>query len=127
MSQITILIIDDDHIMQDFIREALGLLGCGVVTASESQEADEIIQQLGPGAIRLVITDIHLTAYSQHQEGYAFYQRWAATYPELPFLLISGDPNSRALPAIRTGDVSFLAKPFTVHQLHDAVWALLDA
>jgi DNA-binding NtrC family response regulator len=85
------------------------------------QEAEDTLQQFGAAALGLVITDIQLTTDRQAREGYMLYQRWRASYPALPFLLISGDPASQTLPAIRTGAVHFLPKPFTMSELLDIV------
>lgn len=125
-TQATILVVDDDEAVRNLLREFLSSHGYGVITAGTLEEAEEILQQRGPDAIGLVITDIHLTTDSRAQEGYVLYQRWTTAHPALPFLLISGDPGSQALPAIQTGTVPYLAKPFTVDELLDAVRACLD-
>jgi FixJ family two-component response regulator len=62
---------------------------------------------------------------SRALEGYELYQRWTAVEPTLPFLQISGDPCSRTLPAIQTGAVHFLAKPFSVQTFLSTVQTLL--
>jgi DNA-binding NtrC family response regulator len=125
-AQTTILVVDDDETIRDFIHETLSLFGYRVVVAGERQEADKVLQRLGPVVISLVIVDIHLTADPQVPEGYIFYKYWTTTYPTLSFLLISGDPDSKTLPAIRAGDLYFLAKPFTINQLLAAVRTLLE-
>ena len=79
------------------------------------------MQRVGVVTIRLVIADIHLTASLQAYEGYQLYDRWHRRYPEVPFLLISGSPIGRDLPAVRTGAVRCLAKPFALDDLLQAV------
>jgi DNA-binding NtrC family response regulator len=119
-----ILIIDDDSAVRNLLRETLELRGYQIVVAATVQEADEALQRLAATSIGLVITDIHLTRGSHAQEGYELYQRWTALHPTLHFLLISGDPSSRNLPAVRSGIVRFLAKPFTINELLEAVRTL---
>jgi DNA-binding NtrC family response regulator len=121
----TILVVDDDDTVRGLLQEALDLYGYTVVVAATSQEAEDIIQRLTPAAIGLIIIDIHLTADPQAREGYRLYQRWTAVHPALPFLIISGDPDSKTLPAIATGAVRFLAKPFSLSELLQAVQALV--
>jgi DNA-binding NtrC family response regulator len=122
----TVLIIDDDEVVQDFLSKAFTLYGYRVVTASTVQEAEATRQRLGFTLIGLVIADVHLTDTLQEQEGYTLFERWTALSPSLPFLLMSGDPNSKALPAIRTGAVPFVAKPFMLGELLHAVRTLLQ-
>jgi DNA-binding NtrC family response regulator len=124
LAQRIILIIDDDETIRDIIREVLELQSYRIVTVETVQEAEQFLQQQTPDMIGLVITDIHLTSDVQAREGYALYQRWTASYPTLPFLLISGDPSSRTLPEVQSGTVAFLAKPFALQDLLDTVDAL---
>ena len=123
-SQAIILVIDDDKTIQSLLHEALNLRGYQVTTVGTVQEAEDILQQFGAAALGLVITDIQLTANRQAREGYVLYQRWRASYPTLPFLLISGDPSNQTLPAIRTGAVHFMTKPFTMSELLETVHRL---
>ena len=124
-TQVTILVVDDDKAVRNLLREALSLHGYRVIATATAQEAEAALQQPGTTAIGLVITDVQLTADPRAREGYALYERWATAHPALPFLLISGDPSSQALPAVRTGAVRFLAKPFAISVLLAAVRALL--
>jgi DNA-binding NtrC family response regulator len=119
--QAIILVIDDDRTIRGLLHEALNLRGYPVTAVGTVQEAEDTLQQFGAAALGLVITDIQLTTDRQAREGYMLYQRWRASYPALPFLLISGDPASQTLPAIRTGAVHFLPKPFTMSELLDIV------
>ena len=126
-SRPTILVVDDNPAVRQLLREALHLHGYHVIDAAAAQQADELLQRLGPDPIALVITDIHLTDDPAGQEGYDLYQRWVAARPTLHFLLISGDPGSRALQAVRSGAVRFLIKPFTIDELFGVVRALIGS
>jgi DNA-binding NtrC family response regulator len=48
-------------------------------------------------------------------------QRWRAMHPELPIILISGDPSNEDLPEVRDGSLGFLLKPFRLDALIEAV------
>jgi DNA-binding NtrC family response regulator len=115
-----ILIIEDDPSVQAALAEALRWEDHPLVIAATVQEAEDALQQVGSTTIWLVIADIHLTARRQAYEGYQLYERWHSRYPQLRFLFMSGSPDGHELPAVRTGAVRLLGKPF-------ACWDLLRA
>jgi DNA-binding NtrC family response regulator len=119
--QATVLIVDDEEAVRETLSEALSFHGYRVISAATDQEAEEIKQRLGVGAIQLVVADIHLTREPQARAGYALAQRWRALHPELPFILMSGDSSNQDLPDIRAGVVRFLVKPFSMTVFLDAV------
>lgn len=121
----TILIVEDDPMLRRLFEQVLQQQGYQTSTAASMAEAEAFRQQHGLTSIGLVIADIQLSANPQAQEGYVLYEQWSRAQPTLPFLLMSGDPGSRLLPAIRTGAVRFLAKPFPMRALLDAVQALV--
>ena len=124
-TQNTVLVVDDETGVRETLDQGLRLYGYRVITAATVQEAGKALQSLGAAKIDLVITDINLTPAYNAQEGYALYQRWSALYPTLRFILISGNPNSQELPHIRAGAVRFLAKPFGIDALAEAVREVL--
>jgi DNA-binding NtrC family response regulator len=124
-TQNTVLVVDDETGVRETLDQGLRLYGYRVITAATVQEAEKALQSLGAAKIDLVITDINLTPAYNAQEGYALYQRWSALYPTLRFILISGNPNSQELPHIRAGAVRFLAKPFGIDALAEAVREVL--
>jgi CheY-like chemotaxis protein len=99
--------------------------GYRVLTAATVQEAEEAKQRVAPGGINVVIANIHLTADREAREGYALWQRWTALDPHPRFILISGDPSSRDLPAMQAGAVRWLAKPFSPAEVLEAVRGVL--
>ena len=121
----TILVVDDDEAVRELVENALQLQGYTIVTAATIQAAEEAKQRLDGTHLGLVICDIHLTAKPQEHEGYALYQRWATSDPNLPFLLMSGDRQAQNLPAIQSGVVRFLPKPFLIEDLLATVQALI--
>jgi two-component system, response regulator FlrC len=124
-SQATILIVEDDAGVREALVEILRPHGYRVLTAATVQEAEEAKQQVAPGGIDVVIANIHLTADLQAREGYALWQRWTAGNPQVRFILMSGDPSSRDLPAIRAGAVRWLTKPFSPAEVLEGVRGVL--
>ena len=121
----TILIIEDHDSIRELLHEVLGTYGYSVITAATVQEAEEIRQRLSPEVIGLVLSDINLSRTPDGQEGYDLFQRWTAAHPALPFVLMSAAVSSLALPAVRTGSVRFLAKPFDLDELLGILQVLL--
>jgi CheY-like chemotaxis protein len=116
-SPVTILVVDDAAPVRETLAEALSLPGYRVITAANIEEAEAAKQRLGAEAIQLVIADIHLTPGSQTRAGYVLAQSWHIQHPELPVILISGDPSNQDLPEIRAGAWRFLLKPFALDVL----------
>jgi two-component system, response regulator FlrC len=121
LTHATVLIVEDNAGVREALVEILRPEGYRVLTAATVQEAEEARQQLTPGNIDVVIANIHLTADREAREGYALWQRWTALDPQLRFILISGDPQARDLPAIRAGAVRWLTKPFSPAEVLETV------
>ncbi len=122
-----VLLIDDDAGIRYVLQEVLRHHGFQVETAATVEEAEKVKQRLGVETIGAVIVDVdvHLTTNPRFKEGYSLYEEWTGLHPNLPFLLISGVSSSQNLPAISTGVVPFLAKPFTMEALLELVQRLL--
>jgi DNA-binding NtrC family response regulator len=113
----TVLLVEDDQSTLNVLYYFLRRSGYEVIGASSVAEAEWLIGVMGSENISAIISDINLTSGSREQEGYAFYKRWISKDPALVFILISGDPTARQLPAIRSKDVCFLTKPFNLYTL----------
>ena len=124
-SPATILIVEDDTGVRETLVEILRPWGYLVCTAATVAEAEAALRQLGAEGVQLVITDVQLTPDARAHEGYELYQRWTALHPRLPFLLMSGDPRYRDLPAVQAGAVRWLTKPFSPAALLDIIRAAL--
>ena len=114
---ITILIIDDEEPVRQVLLEVLRLQGYRVITTASVEQAEATKTQLGAQGIQLLIADVHVWPATQARAGYALAQRWRATHPALPIILISGDPSNEDLPEVRDGSLKFLPKPFRLEPL----------
>lgn len=123
--QDTVLLVEDDERVRYALQYFLQHSGFEVIGVGSVEEAENIITIRGSKNIASVISDIHLDSVSKAPDGYAFYLRWAAEDPDLPFILISGDPTVWDLPAVRSQEVCFLAKPFNFHELLTALRSML--
>jgi DNA-binding NtrC family response regulator len=85
------------------------------------EQAEATKTRLGVEGIQLLITDVNLLPASQARAGYTLAQRWRGMHPELPILLISGDPSNEDLPEVRAGLLGFLLKPFRTDILIEVV------
>ena len=107
--------------MRETLEEVLSPQGYRVITAASVEQAEEAKTRLGIEGIQLLITDVNLSPGRQVRAGYALAQRWRAMHPQLPIILISGDPSNEDLPEVRDGSLGFLLKPFRLDILLDAV------
>ena len=112
----TVLVVDDDAEIREFLEDMLSMQGYTVVTVATQQEAEDARQHLGAASIGLVICDVHLTNDLDALEGYWLCEHWKAVDPLLPVVLISGDLGMKGLPAVQIGDVHFVSKPFAAEE-----------
>lgn len=117
VNQATILVVEDDEGARNALHYFLQRAGYKVISVGSVEAADKCIKERGSENIAVIISDIHLDPVSKELEGYAFFLRWSAEDPDLPFILISGDRSLWDLPAVRAEDVCFLAKPFNLYDL----------
>jgi DNA-binding NtrC family response regulator len=107
--------------VRETLVEVLSIYGYRAITAASVEEAEAAKERLGVEGIQLVIADVHLTPRAQARAGYALAQRWRTEHPELPFILMSGDPSNAELPEVRAGAMRFLLKPFAIDVLLDTI------
>jgi DNA-binding NtrC family response regulator len=124
-SLVTVLRSDDAAARRTALARTLTRHGSGVCPAATVPEAEALRRGLGVAAIPLVIADRHLTPDPRAHEGEALYWRWRAVHQARPFLRSSGDPSSRALPAVQRGAVCLLRKPFGRQELRRQVQEIL--
>ncbi|MEK7344218.1 MAG: response regulator [Pseudomonadota bacterium] len=119
----TILLVDDEDLLREGVREILELSDFQVIEARDGVEALELF---AVNNVDLVISDIVMP----NMDGVDFVSRLRESFPAVPILTISG--GSRVVSArfgldsaLLSGANSSLTKPFTAAQLLEKVNALL--
>ena len=113
-----ILVAEDDFAVRDFIRRALEMAGHNVVVVHEGGEA---LQRLNADGTRydLFVSDIKMPVI----DGMALSKIVYKAQPQLPILFITGFSGMFEESDVVPSVTGFLQKPFTVHQIQDAVQA----
>ena len=118
----TVLLVDDEAMILESTRAALEVLGLGVVTAGDGQEALDRLQE--PGVrIDLVIMDLTMP----RMDGHEAYTRIRDLRPDLPVILSSGYNEQESIQEFPgAGLAGFLQKPYSLKTLSaviEAAWA----
>ena len=122
MTNVLMLLVEDEPLVMDVLAEALADGGYEVV---RSRSGEEALQEIGhdPTRFRAVVTDIRL---GSGPDGWAVAQRARELVPNMPIIYMSGDSThdwaSKGVP----GSI-MLAKPFAPAQLITAVSTLVTA
>lgn len=118
----TILIVDDQETIWDFLIEALQKLGYSVILAENGQDAVEIYQS-NPGQVDLVLLDMIMPKMGGHN---AFYQIKALD-PKANVILSSGYVSEEEVnDLIAHGAKGFLPKPHRIKDLACEIRRVLD-
>lgn len=116
----TVLVVEDNDILRMLIAEALSVLEACVVEASCADDALQILEKAN--SIDLVLTDICMPGQINGLElAELIWVRW----PDLPVIVTSGHKQLSA--AQLPTQAAFMAKPWTLDTLFDAVQELLPA
>jgi CheY-like chemotaxis protein len=118
----TILVCDDHDLMRTTMVDLLEQRG---YRALEARSADEVLAQMDRDRADLVVIDLRLKGES----GIDVIRRIRED-PEIaatPVILMSGEIDAHSRQWEGAGADGYLPKPFEVHELFDAVTALLPA
>jgi len=119
----TILIVDDQETVWDFLIEALQNLGYTVILAENGEDAVTICKNT-PGGIDLVLLDMIMPKLGGHS---TFYQLKALD-PNVKVLLSSGFVDAAAVDdLLKNGACGFLEKPHRIKTLAYEMRRILDA
>ena len=116
----TVLLVEDDNDVRDFVQDVLRSHGYQVHSAVDGAQALSIIEQHA-GEIQLLITDVIMP----RMMGSEVAARITALRPSIKVLYISGYPGD-AIVKQGVPEQSFVQKPFSVTALARRVRALLD-
>lgn len=117
----TILVIDDERVVLDTVRDGLNAHGYQVLTAEGGDEALRIVQS-HQAAIALALIDVVMPGMS----GPEVAQRLHATRPDLKILFMSGFSTEVVVVHGLDGGDPILVKPFSLDTLGRKVRELLD-
>ncbi|MFH1076778.1 MAG: response regulator [Pseudomonadota bacterium] len=113
----TILVVDDDAILLDMLKEILSDIGYTVLTASNGAVAIRIYQKQ-KGNIDLILLDVFMT----HMNGKETFIALRNINRKVKCVFISGYSNNAIIQeALQLGGLAFLKKPFTVDELTTVV------
>ncbi len=116
----TILVIDDDPLILDVVREILELDNYAVETALSGAEG---IDKHREHPADLVITDLIMP----HKDGLSVISELKKEFPGVRIIAMTGTPKVEKLLAAVQADVNrVIAKPFDQEELLEAVAQLMD-
>lgn len=112
-----ILLVDDEDILVDLGRFALGRLGYTLKTTTDSREALELFRAQ-PEAFDLVIADLNMPGYT----GLELARQLQAIRADIPIIIITGYSGQLTGAKIKElGLCDLLLKPFRMVELRDVV------
>ncbi|MBM6551240.1 sigma-54-dependent transcriptional regulator [Marinomonas ostreistagni] len=115
MSQVNLLIVEDDRGLAEALEDTLLLAGyrCTMVESSEAA-----IVELKRQHFDMVVSDVNLPG----MDGHGLLQHVVEHFPELPIMLMTayGDI-AHAVEAMRNGAVDYLLKPFQETELLESI------
>ena len=118
---LTLLIVDDSHIIRRRIERSVAIDGLDIVgTAADGDEAVRKFRKLLPDAVTMDLT-------MPCMDGLQTISAVLAIRPDTRILVVSAlADRSTAIEAIRRGARGFLYKPFDDAQLNEALTELLE-
>jgi CheY-like chemotaxis protein len=117
----SVLVVDDDPVAREIVREFVGAAGYRVVEAGSPSEA---LAALGrETGIALVLSDVRMPT---RDKGVEFIRAVRRTWPDLPLAAVTGYPDDLAeLHGTPECPVLILAKPIRVQQVQEVLRLVL--
>jgi len=118
--QLTVLVIDDDPGVRDYLETLAARQGYGVYTAVDGESALAGLDKTCPDLITL-------DAVLPGMDGLETLRRLKQRLPDVPVIMLSGHGQARTIvEAMRLGATDFLRKPFEVEELELAFRKALE-
>jgi CheY-like chemotaxis protein len=118
----TILLVEDDAVLLQIMKEGLELKGYTILAAEDGEEAIDLSRKHA-GDIELLLTDVIMPGMSGHELA----RRLLVERPRLRALFISGyTADFIARRNLRVEEMDLLAKPFSDEVLQARIRAVLD-
>jgi len=115
----TILLVEDEPMVRTVAERALTRHGYQVLTATNGEEALEIVNR--GDELALMISDVVMPL----MDGPTMVREARKTRPEVPILFMSGYAEEQLRKSIDIANVAFLPKPFSMQELAEAVRSVL--
>jgi len=116
----TVLLVDDEDLLRELVRDTLVDRGYVVLEASDGREGLRVAREY-TGGIDILVTDMVMP----HVAGDQLAETLRAERPDLKVLLLSGYPDAHKIDP-SSSSLAFLPKPFQLQTLVSEVRALLD-
>jgi two-component system cell cycle sensor histidine kinase/response regulator CckA len=117
----TVLIVDDDDGLRNFMSRILERNGYQIMTADSAEQALTVFDDF-PGSIDLLVSDVVMGAMSGRELATTLQAKDTA----LSVLLVSGTANRSIIAELNPEASDFLAKPFQPSQLIDKVHEMMS-
>lgn len=121
-SDFTVLAVDDDPLLRDFVRNLICMMNYKVIIAANGEAALEVLANATK--VDLLFTDIVM---GDGMNGWELAHRALMLFPDLPVLFTSAYPNATRSPM---GDLTrkfrILRKPYRARELSAAIREALD-
>ncbi len=119
----TILVVEDESIVRDLVRDTLGLYGYHILEAETGQQAQDICER-HPQPIDLLLTDVIIPG---GQSGRQLADLLTIRYPEMKVIYMSGyTSNAIVHHGILEPGIAFIQKPFMPSDLAAKIRQALD-
>ncbi len=117
----TVLLVEDEPMVRTVAERALTRHGYKVITATNGEEALEVLGRGEP--VALLVSDVVMPL----MDGPTMVREARKTRPTLPILFMSGYAEEQLRKSIDIDNVAFLPKPFSVQELAEAARKVLSA
>ena len=118
-----ILLVDDEEMILDVVKEMLNSLGYKVLVATSGKEAIDVFKK-DKEKIHIVIMDMIMPDMAGNETYYWLKQ----INPDLKILLSSGYAiNGKAMEMLKRGCNGFIQKPYNMKQLSEKLREILDS
>lgn len=119
----SVLVIDDEQMVADYLRSSLERLGYRVAVCSDGTSALAVFER-DPDAFDLVITDQTMPG----KTGFEVARTMLAIRPNLPVILCSGFSSALSSERVAAAGISkFMMKPVSLYDLIPTIRTLLDS
>lgn len=119
----TLLVVEDEEILRELVKELLLEKGYTVLAAGDGEEALSIYKQ-NPAGIHLILSDMGLPRLA----GYDLFHELKSLTPNVKVILASGylEPDVKS-EALKSGVKDFIQKPYLPDELLRRIRAVLDS